>query len=57
MVCYLIDFVLCAPRGAAVDILQLSGSHSQTSVNASQGTTMSRSEKNSGPYAAKGSKR
>jgi hypothetical protein len=30
------------PKGPTADILQLSGSHSQTSGNASQGATMSR---------------
>jgi hypothetical protein len=33
---------LAPPRGPTANILQLSGSHSQTSGNASQGPTMSR---------------
>jgi hypothetical protein len=44
------------PKGPAVDVLHLSGSHSHTYGNASQGATMSRTflgKKISGPCTAK----
>jgi hypothetical protein len=37
-----LGFLALPPRGATVDILLLSDSHSQISVNTSQGATMSR---------------
>jgi hypothetical protein len=51
---------LSGTMGPTADVLQLSGNRSQTSGNASQGATMSRtflSKKNLGPCAAKDLKR